>query len=121
MLNGGLGKDRLIGGLGADMFKLAALADSGATAATRDAIIGFELNRDDRIDVSAIDADTAIPGNQVFASLTMGGTFSGVFANPGELYLDESAAILYGNTDSAADFSIKLVGVNNLSLDAFVQ
>ncbi len=123
VLNGGLGKDRLIGGLGADIFKLATLADSGVQDTFRDVITDFKFNQNDRIDLSAIDADTAISGNQTFASLTVGGTFSGVFANPGELYFDRSAYILYGNNDAdnAADFSIKLAGVNNLSLEAFVQ
>jgi hypothetical protein len=48
---------------------------------------------------------------------TIGGIFSGTFANPGELYFDKTQHILYGNNnaDSAADFSIQLTGVSGLT------
>jgi len=121
LLGGGLGKDSLVGGLGADVFKFASVAETGITNALRDVIKDFDFSQGDRIDLSAIDADTAVAGDQAFASLTQGETFSGVFASPGDLYFDQAAHILYGNNDadSATDFSIQLVGVGSLSLDAF--
>ncbi len=116
ILIGGLGKDTLTGGSGADKFKFNAEADTGA-ASTRDIIVDFSSSQGDKVDLSAIDADTAFAGNNAFVAPTVGGTFSGIFANPGELYFDQAAHILYGNNDadSAADFSIQLTGVNNLT------
>ncbi len=116
ILIGGLGKDTLTGGSGADKFKFNAEADTGA-ASTRDIIVDFSSSQGDKVDLSAIDADTAFAGNNAFVAPTVGGTFSGIFANPGELYFDQAAHILYGNNDadSAADFSIQVTGVNNLT------
>jgi mannose-1-phosphate guanylyltransferase/mannose-6-phosphate isomerase len=73
--------------------------------------------------LSPIDANQAAAGNQAFATLKQGSGFSGVFANPGELYFDQAAHVLYGNTnaDGAADFSIQLAGVDSLSLSALVM
>jgi len=121
-LIGGLGKDNLTGGLGADKFKFNAGAETGITATTRDIITDFNHSQGDKIDLSAIDANTAFAGNNAFSAPTVGGTFSGVFANSGELYFDQSAHILYGNNDadSTADFSIQLTGVSSLAAAEFV-
>lgn len=122
ILTGGLGKDSLAGGLGADTFVFQSTAEIGITDTDRDAIKDFAVDQGDKIDLSAIDADTSVAGKQAFASLTSGGGFSGVFANPGELYFDQAAHVLYGNIDAdgGADLSIRLVGVNDLALDALV-
>ncbi|MFI3156890.1 MAG: calcium-binding protein [Methylococcaceae bacterium] len=121
-LIGGLGKDNLAGGLGADKFKFNEVAETGATATTRDIITDFSHGQRDKIDLSAIDANKVSAGNNAFSAPTVGGAFSGVFANPGELYFDKTAHILYGNNDmdSAADFSIKLAGMNSLAASDFV-
>ncbi len=121
-LIGGLGKDNLTGGLGADKFKFNVITETGTTATTRDIITDFSHAQKDKIDLSAIDANKTFGGNNAFSAPTVGGTFSGVFANPGELYFDQTAHILYGNNDadSAADFSIKLAGVNSLAASDFV-
>jgi len=121
-LIGGLGKDNLTGGLGADKFKFNVITETGITATTRDIITDFSHAQKDKIDLSAIDANKTFAGNNAFSAPTVGGIFSGVFANPGELYFDKTAHILYGNNDadSAADFSIKLAGVNSLAVSDFV-
>lgn len=122
ILTGGAGSDTLTGGLGVDRFKLAADSDSGATSVTRDVITDFRHDQKDRIDLSAIDANSKTSGNNAFSSLTVGNAFSGAFAKQGSLYFDKVNHILYGNddADSAADFSIQLTGVDTLVLGDFI-
>jgi Ca2+-binding RTX toxin-like protein len=122
VLLGGLGKDRLLGGAGADVFKFASVEDSGLSGVSRDIIKDFDSGQGDKINLAAIDADTHIKGNQAFGSLTEGGAFSQAFANPGELYFDQTTHTLYGNNDAdkAADFAIQLVGTSDLSLTDIV-
>jgi Ca2+-binding RTX toxin-like protein len=109
-----LGKDILIGGLGADKFKFNAVLESRVSVTLRDIIQDFNVGQGDKIDVSAIDANAAVAGNQAFV-LLQGGAFSGVFANSGELYFDQTAQVFYGNNDgdSAADFAIQLSGIRS--------
>jgi Ca2+-binding RTX toxin-like protein len=121
-LEGGLGQDTLTGGLGADKFIFNSVTETGINASSRDIIVDFNTIQADKIDLSAIDANTAMAGNNAFKSLTVGGIFSGSFANRGVLYFDQTNHILYGNndTDAAADFSISLTGVTTLSAMDFV-
>lgn len=63
-LYGGAGGDDLHGGNGKDVFVFRALSDSTGTGAQRDTILDFST-RDDRIDLSAIDAGPA-SGDQSF-------------------------------------------------------
>ncbi len=122
ILSGGIGADTLTGGLGADQFKFNTEAETGITPGARDSVVDFSHAQGDKINLSAIDADTAFTGNNAFSAPTVGGTFSGVFANPGELYFDKTTHILYGNNDadSTADFSVLLTGVNSLAAADFV-
>ncbi len=62
-LVGNTGADTLVGGDGADTFILTTIADSRAGRETRDFINGFERGLD-RIDMSMIDANRAVDGNQ---------------------------------------------------------
>ncbi|MHA6345144.1 calcium-binding protein [Roseivivax sp. CAU 1761] len=64
LLFGGLGRDTLDGGKGADTFLYRDTAESAPDAADR--ITDFETGID-RLDLSAIDADTAQAGDQAFA------------------------------------------------------
>ncbi|MDP2902157.1 MAG: M10 family metallopeptidase C-terminal domain-containing protein, partial [Methylovulum sp.] len=117
---GGMGKDTLVGGTGRDIFKFNTVTESAGT--TRDTINAFTTSQDDKIDLSAIDADTKITGNNVFSAPTTGSHFSGVFAHPGGLYFDQTTHILYGNNDAGrtADFSILVLGATTLSATDFV-
>lgn len=121
-LIGDLGADILTGGLGADRFKFNAEAETGITTTTQDIITDFRRGQGDKIDLSAIDADTALAGDNAFSAPTVGRIFSGIFAYPGELYFDKTAHILYGNddADAEADFSIMLAGVKSLMAEDFV-
>ncbi len=71
-LIGGAASDRLTGGADRDIFVLQAASESGATVAARDIIVDFTAGLDD-IDVSALDANTGISGNQAFTFLTTAG------------------------------------------------
>lgn len=111
-LIGGTGKDILNGGTGADYFKFTSITESGLTSATRDTINDFVRGKD-KIDLSLIDANTAAVGNQAFTTFIRSG---GVFSEAGQLKIKNG--ILYGNTDSdtAAEFSIHIIGVTDLAL-----
>ncbi|MGO1074130.1 beta strand repeat-containing protein [Inquilinus sp. CA228] len=65
VLTGGGGADVLKGGAGADRFVYAAIGDSTVAAAGKDTIRDFSAG--DRIDLSAIDANGASPGDTAFA------------------------------------------------------
>ncbi|MEF8747646.1 MAG: cadherin-like domain-containing protein [Candidatus Accumulibacter propinquus] len=115
-LVGGAGKDLLIGSAGNDVFDFNALSEMGITIASGDVISDF-VRSQDKIDLSTLDADTGIAGDQIFSAPVVGGSFSGVFANPGDLFFDSVAHVLYGNTDAdaAAEFAIQLTGVSTLA------
>nr|WP_287665689.1 calcium-binding protein [Accumulibacter sp.] len=116
LLIGGLGQDLLTGGTGSDTFDFNALDETGLTNTTWDVISDFGHGTD-KLDLATLDADTALAGDQAFTDPVLGGTFSGVFASPGDLYFDTVAHVLYGNTDAdtAAEFAIQLVGVATLT------
>jgi len=64
LLIGGTGLDYLTGGTGADTFAFLSIAD--AAPATRDRILDFSRADGDIIDLSAIDANTTLGGDQLF-------------------------------------------------------
>lgn len=115
ILNGGLGNDRLIGGAGvdtlnggagADRFIFSALSDS--TNLARDTIQSFSRASADVIDLSLLDANSRLAGNQVF-------TFKGATA-----FTNKAGELIYGysgtstvvkgdvNGDGTADFVFTL-------------
>ena len=65
-ITGGTGRDTMTGGTGADIFDFNAAAESPVGGGAHDIITDF-LAGTDRIDVSTIDANAAILGNQAFA------------------------------------------------------
>jgi Ca2+-binding RTX toxin-like protein len=117
-LTGGAGKDQLTGGSGNDTFDFNALAEMGTSSATWDIISDF-VRGQDKIDLTTLDANTAVAGNQAFTAPVVGGTFSGAFAinTPATLYFDSVADVLYGNTDAdaAAEFALQLTGLSTLA------
>ena len=111
VLYGGAGKDTLTGGIGADKFVFSATSDSPVGgSSTSDAITDFSHAQGDRIDLSAIDANSGAAGDQAFS-------FIGAVAfahHAGELRADTVAGVtsVYGdvNGDGTADFQIRLSG-----------
>lgn len=104
------GKDTLTGGTGADYFVFLALSGSAA-GTTRDVITDFSGANGDRIDLTAIDANTLLAGDQAFNFIGS----SAFSKQAGQLRF--ASSILYGdvNGDAIADFSIQLTGVKSLS------
>lgn len=114
LLVGGGGKDILTGGAGLDTFDYNAAADSGVSALTRDVIKDF-VSADDTIDLSNIDANPLVAGNQAFM-YAGSGTWGA--DGTGKLRFDvvTGGVILYGSTDEDLDpeFAIYLAGVDAL-------
>jgi Ca2+-binding RTX toxin-like protein len=107
-LVGGGGKDTLTGGINADTFIFKTLTDSGLTRATRDVITDF-TDFSDVIDLSAIDANTKVVGNNDFTNLITGnGSFTVGTAATLRIYQTATGFMVEGevNGDGKADFSI---------------
>lgn len=83
---GGGDRDTIYGKGGADVFKYLALSDSGSEARSTNDLI-FDFTAIDRFDLSAIDANTKVAGNQAFNFIGKA-AFSGV---AGELHFTERA------------------------------
>ena len=105
-IDGGRGRDILTGGDDADRFLYFSTGDSPVGSGARDTIRDFEKGLD-KIDVSLIDADTAVSGNQAFSFIGGGG-----FNDEGQI----RATALNGGTliqfnvggNTVADFEIFL-------------
>ena len=103
-------KDLLIGGTGSDIFDFDVASHSFGIV--RDALRGGDGGASfdgaggaagDRIDVSTIDANTAVAGNQVFA---WGGTGAGQMS---AIEMGNTATLIRGNTDADSAFEFELV------------
>jgi len=118
VLVGGPGNDILKGGDGADRFVFNEASDSAST--TADLVFDFNAFDADKIDVSAIDANSWTLEDDAFAFIG-DNAFSGT---AGELrYVDSTYyGVLEGdlNGDGAADFGLGLLGVSALMTDDFI-
>ena len=113
-LTGGAGVDTLTGGGDADVFAYGAISESGVGAALRDMITDF-VTGSDKLDFSAIDANTGTAGNGTFTlNVNAGAAFTGA----GQLvyHYEGSGAsaitVIEGNvnTNLATDFQVALIG-----------
>jgi Ca2+-binding RTX toxin-like protein len=114
---GGNGGDDLTGGAGNDVFDFNTIGQSKVGRA--DVISDFVAGSD-RIDLSTIDASTAVAGNQSF-SFVGEDAFTGV---AGQLRIDTSQAgktVIYAdvNGNMVADFQIELIGVHQFTSSDF--
>ena len=109
ILNGGAGADRMTGGAGNDRFVFSAMEDFG-TLALGDVITDFRSGQD-KLDLSAIDANIGATGDQAFTLLATAGAD---FTAAGQLRIVQDTAAnktyVEGNVDSGlgADFRITL-------------
>ena len=117
---GGLGSDLLTGGTGADTFVFNSMTDSKLAAKSRDVIKDFSTAQGDKVDVSAIDANSVTAGSQEFSFI---GT-SGFTHHAGELRYAtvKGNALVYGDVDGngTADFSMQLLHVASLHASDFI-
>jgi Ca2+-binding RTX toxin-like protein len=111
ILTGKGGLDALEGGGGADTFRYLALSDSNAVTGM-DRIVDFDFAEGDRVNVSAIDANAGLAGNQAFdtliaadAAFTEAGQFR--FSKQGNYFLAEFNA----NGDPTAELAIRFQGI----------
>lgn len=122
-LKGGLGADKLTGGSGKDTFVFSRVQDSGTSSSSRDIIYDFTRGSD-RIHLSAIDANAATTtSNEAFTYI---GSRAFSANATGQLRYTYDATkgfgVLSGSTDAdtAAEFTIQIVGVTSLSSSDFV-
>jgi serralysin len=108
-LTGGAGADIMTGGAGRDTFIYGAMEDFGSLT-SRDLIKDF-VSTQDRLDLSALDANAGVTGNQAFQFLSTQGA---AFTAAGQVRFVHDAAAnktyVEGNVDAAlgADFRIEL-------------
>lgn len=117
VFTGGKGADKVTGGKGKDTFRLR-LASESPAGSGRDTVMDFNpgsaSSAVDKIDLSAIDAKSAVNGNQAF-------TFRGTkaFTGAGQLRLKKTSKgiVIHGNTggSNAPEFEILLKGLSSTS------
>lgn len=107
LIIGGAGQDTLTGGLGADTFDFNSVTES--SVATPDTISNFKWSEGDKIDLSTIDADLTVAGNQAF-----------ILA---QITFNSGAETLFADVTGGADLLINLTGVEGgfaPNLDVFL-
>ena len=119
-LYGGTGLDDLYGGAGADRFVFKSVSELGTTRTATDTIFDFSRSQNDRIDLSMIDANTKLAGNQSFAFIGSG-AFSKV---AGQLRFDTTGSkhYVYGdvNGDGKSDFVLEVYASMKLVTSDFI-
>jgi Ca2+-binding RTX toxin-like protein len=120
LLYGAAGADRISGGLDADTFRYRAVGDSTVDVGGRDTLLDFNDAQGDLIDLSSMDAQTNVAGNQAFTFIGAA-AFSG---QSGELRFQTVGgnAIVSGdvNGNGTADFAVYLKGVTSVDAADFV-
>ncbi len=115
-LEGGAGADQLRGGSGQDRFVFAAVSDS--PAGSRDTMLDFTV-KEDLIDVSGIDAQAGVAGDQAFE---WGGAVSdrpqaGTMAGKVVYWVENGMTVVQADVagDTAAPLELLISGVKSLS------
>ena len=108
VLIGGASGDVMTGGLGSDIFLFTSVFHIGTAAGNRDKITDFTAGSD-LLDLTVIDANTAVAGDQAFAYIG-----AAAFGNvAGQLRYSTVDGLLQGdiNGDGVADFSLFLASL----------
>ena len=115
-LLGGGGRDTLTGGAGADLFRLTAAIDSAAGA---DLITDFSVAGGDKLDLSALDADPALGGNQAFGFVGSA-AFTGKGQVRAEVQADGNTHVFGTTSGTTPGFEVVLAGTVALQTSSFV-
>jgi Ca2+-binding RTX toxin-like protein len=118
ILVGGAGLDILTGGDGDDVFDFNAINETAVVAANADLIEDF-LQGDDLIDLSGIDANSSVSGNNAF-SFVGTAAFTGLGQVRYSLQGDETVLELNTTGDTGVDAIIRLSGAVNLAAADFL-
>ncbi|WP_298191296.1 calcium-binding protein [Novosphingobium sp.] len=120
LLIGGGGQDLLTGGADADTFAFDGAAFVGLQPARADRITDFSHAEGDRIDLSAIDADSTAFGNQAFSFI--GDAAFSKHAGEVRAVVVDGSTLVRGDIDGdgRADFVIALSGAPTLEAADFV-
>lgn len=120
VLRGGRGGDILNGGAGADTFVFGAAFESTIAFATQDVIVGFNRGQD-RIDLSLMDSNPNMAGNQAFDFVGQQYLRNGA---DGQVRYQTTSNGLFvavdANSDGVADMHIFVQGVSHLNASDFI-
>jgi len=120
VLIGGTGRDVMNGGTGADVFRFETLADT-RTGTNADVIGDFAVGVD-RIDVSAIDPNATLAGDQAYVFI--GTAAYSKVAGQAEIRFFQSGGITIVAFDNdgngTADMTIQLTGLHTLTAAEFI-
>ncbi|WP_307351256.1 tandem-95 repeat protein [Caulobacter ginsengisoli] len=106
---GGAGADRLSGGTGADHFVFLE-GDLGSTLATGDTVTDFKTVQGDVLDVSGIDANTSLDGDQAFSIVGGFGHHAGEMTMAYNAGINATVVAMDTNGDGVADYVLQLTG-----------
>ena len=110
-IRGGRGADTLTGGSGAvrDVFKWTSIDEAGVGAGRRDTVTDFQTGID-KLDLSMIDANSILPGNQAFIFTT-----SSTFGLAPQMARFSGGSLFLNIDGGGSDAEIRLTGVTNLT------